>query len=462
MMHYHLIGIGGTGLSAIARILFERGNKVSGSDLQLSPLAQELIKLGVHVDIGHDARNIKGADLIIRSSAIPDSNPEIIAALEAKIPLLKRREFLTELTADSKVIAVAGTHGKTTTTSMIAWCLSEMGMDPSYVIGGTVKNLTNNAHSGKGEYFVIEADEYDRMFLGLNPDVLAITNIEYDHPDCFPTEEEYFEAFFKLSGKVKAEGTLIVCIDHPGNASLLEKIKRKQKVITYGTLSDSNYKIENVVHKPGSGIAFDLLFLELKTKMPTTYRIKLSIPGIHNALNAVAVISVLNTIELPLQKAINALENFKGAGRRFDLIGAPNDITIIDDYAHHPTEIQATISAARNQYPINTIWTVWQPHTFSRTKELFSDFITSFEKSDHVIVTEIFASREKKDTFSSERVVESMNHPDVKFIAQLENVTTYLKNNLKSGDVLLVLSAGDANRISQDVLNYFKNHEESK
>ena len=217
MTHYHLMGIGGTGLSAIARVLFERGNKVSGSDMNLSLLAQELMDQGIRVNIGHDAKNIIGADLIIRSSAIPENNPEIVAALEGKIPLLKRREFLNELTAGSEVIAVAGTHGKTTTTSMITWCLSEMGVDPSYVIGGTVKNLSNNAHSGKGKYFVIEADEYDRMFLGLSPDILVITNIEHDHPDCFPTKEEYFNAFLEISQKIKPTGTLVAFSDNPYN-----------------------------------------------------------------------------------------------------------------------------------------------------------------------------------------------------------------------------------------------------
>jgi UDP-N-acetylmuramate--alanine ligase len=462
MMHYHLIGIGGTGLSAIARVLLERGNAVSGSDMQLSPLAQELIDLGIQVHIGHDAKNIAGADLIIRSSAIPDSNPEIIAALDAKIPVLKRREFLSELTAGSKVIAIAGTHGKTTTTSMIAWCMSEIGEDPSYVIGGTVKNLAKNAHSGKGKYFVIEADEYDRMFLGLNPDILVITNIEHDHPDCFPTEEEYFHAFFELSQKVKPTGKLIAFVDHPEVSNLLKKIDGKQECITFGTSPNSDYKIENVVHNPESGTTFDLRSHDIETTIPIINQLSLSIPGIHNVFNAAAVIATLNTIGLPLADAIPALERFEGTGRRFDIIGAPNGITIIDDYAHHPTEIQATISAARNRYPGNDIWTVWQPHTYSRTKELFHDFITSFDKSNHVIVTEIFASREKKDPFSSVKVVESMDHPDARFIAQLGNVSTYLKSNLKSGDILLVLSAGDANKISQDVLDYFTNHEGAK
>ncbi|MDO9545741.1 MAG: UDP-N-acetylmuramate--L-alanine ligase [Pelolinea sp.] len=459
MTHYHLIGIGGTGLSAIARVLFERGNTVSGSDMLLSPLAQELMNLGIPVSIGHEAKNILGADLIIRSSAIPDSNPEIAAALETNIPILKRREFLSELTTGSIVISIAGTHGKTTTSSMIAWCLSELGADPSYVIGGTVKNLASNAHAGKGKYFVIEADEYDRMFLGLDPDVLVITNIEYDHPDCFPTEEKYFDAFHELTEKIKPGGTLIACADHPGVVQLLKQIGEKQKTVTYGTIEECNYRIEDLTHTPGFGVAFSLNYPIIEAKEKSNDRISLPIPGTHNAFNAAAAIAVIKTIGLSTQNAIHALEKFKGTGRRFDILGIAAGITIVDDYAHHPTEIQATISAARCRYPDRRIWTVWQPHTYSRTKELFDDFIVSFNESDHVIVTEIYASREKENSFSSTKVVESMDHPDVCYIAHLKDVTEFLKKKLKDGDILLVLSAGDANRISQEMLNYFIDQE---
>ena len=462
MTHYHLIGIGGTGLSAIARVLFERGNTVSGSDMQLSPLAQDLIDLGITVTIGHKAKNILGADMIIRSSAIPDSNPEIIAALEADIPILKRREFLSELTAGSKTIAIAGTHGKTTTTAMIAWCLSELCADPSYVIGGIAKNLASNAHSGKGKYFVIEADEYDRMFLGLDPDVLVITNIEHDHPDCFPTEEEYFDSFLELTRKIKPGGTLIAFSDHPGVSRLLKKITGNQKIKMYGAAAVCNYRIENLNHSPDCGVDFSINYPNIKTKEKFDLRICLPIPGVHNAFNAAAAIAVIETIGFSTQNAVHALEKFQGTGRRFDILGTEAGITIIDDYAHHPTEIQATISAARCRYPVQHIWTVWQPHTYSRTKELFDDFIVSFNESDHVIITEIYASREKINSFSSTKVVDSMNHPDVLFISQLEDVTKFLKKKLKDGDILLVLSAGDANRISRDVFNYFKDQEEAR
>ena len=456
MAHYHLIGIGGTGLSAIARVLFERGNTVSGSDMLLSPLAQELIDLGISVVIGHHKRNISSADIIIRSSAIPDSNPEVKAALSAGIPILKRRDFLMQLTAGSIVIAIAGTHGKTTTTAMIAWCLFALGSDPSYVIGGSAKNLGGNAHAGNGKYFVIEADEYDRMFLGLTPDILVITNIEHDHPDCFPTSEEYLNSFLQLTRKIKSDGTLIVCSDNYGITQLLAKMERKQKTITYGTSSKCDYKIDSIHHTPGCGVDFILENARSDKDGFKNKPVDLSVPGKHNAFNATATLAVIDTLGLPTLNAITALKQFIGTGRRFDILGEFAGITVIDDYAHHPTEIQATISAARSYYPDKKIWTVWQPHTYSRTQQLSDDFTKSFCKSDHVIITEIYASREKVHSYSSKIIVENMDHPDVRYIAQLQDVSKFLIKNISDGDVLLVLSAGDANQISQDMLNHLK------
>ena len=263
-----------------------------------------------------------------------------------------------DLTTGFKVIAVAGTHGKTTTTAMISWCLSTLGSDPSYVIGGSVKNLGSNAHAGKGEYFIIEADEYDRMFLGLTPDILVITNIEHDHPDCFPTPEEYLDSFLELSRNIKPDGIFIVCLDHPGIAQLLTKMGKNQKIITYGTSSDCGYKIENIHHTPGCGVDFEIIKSHPDKSGSKSIPIILSVPGKHNEFNATAALAVVDTIGFSTQKAINALKQFSGTGRRFDILGIEAGITIIDDYAHHPTEIQATTSAARSRYPEKNIWTV--------------------------------------------------------------------------------------------------------
>ncbi len=455
MTHYHLIGIGGTGLSPIARILLERGQQVSGSDMLLSPMAKELQELGAQVQLGHRAENVKGADVVIRSSAVPDTNVEVIAARQAGIPVLKRVDFLKDLTAGQEVIAVAGTHGKTTTTAMIAWCLDQLGNDPSYVVGGMVKNLNRNAHAGKGEFFAIEADEYDGMFFGLAPDYLVVTNIEHDHPDCYPTPQVYFKAFLKLTTLIKPGGKLIACADHPRAAELMRKVQPSLTVIPYGTADGLPYRINNIHHVANCGVAFDLT-IRGGTKHEN---IQLNIPGNHNAFNATAALAVINEAGLPVEKAIRVLESFSGTGRRFDIQGEVKGITVIDDYAHHPTEIRSTLSAARCRYSDRQIWTVWQPHTYSRTRELIDDFKDAFGDCDHVIVTEIYASREKPQDFSSREVVRLMKHPDARQIPTLKEVSQYLIEHLHSGDVLLVLSAGDADQISRDVLSYLKGSE---
>lgn len=456
MNHYHLIGIGGTGLSAIARVLFERGHEVSGSDLLLSPLAQELRDMGVKVSIGHRADQVDGADTVIRSSAIPDSNAEVVAATNAGIPVLKRIDFLKELTSGQKVIAVAGTHGKTTTTAMIAWCMQSLQLDPSYVIGSPAKNLESNAHAGQGDYFVIEADEYDHMFLGLAPDLLVVTNIEHDHPDCYPTPEIYFQAFLDLSKLVTSDGKLIACADHAGSAELMRSVHKDMNVLAYGTKSTADYIVSNIGHAAGCGVSFDLEIRAESGQSQIFENIQLDIPGNHNALNAAAALAVIHESGHSVDGAIEALKVFSGTGRRFDILGEIKGITVIDDYAHHPTEIRSTLSAARCRYPDRKIWAVWQPHTYSRTRELMDDFKDAFNDCDHVIVTEIYASREKPQDFSSLEVVEQMQHPDARQIPALKDVTQYLTDNLQSGDVLLVLSAGDADQISHDVLAYLK------
>jgi UDP-N-acetylmuramate--alanine ligase len=456
MSHYHFIGIGGTGLSPIARILLERGHRVSGSDLQLSPMAEELQALGATVQIDHKAENVQGADVVIRSSAVPDDNVEVTAARQAGIPVLKRVDFLQELTAGQKVIAVAGTHGKTTTTAMITWSMNTMQADPSYVVGGVVKNLHKNAHAGKGEYFVIEADEYDGMFLGLRPDVLVVTNIEHDHPDCYPTPEVYYQAFHKLSGLVNPKGKLIAYSGHPGTQRLMQEVSDNLTTLPYGTQKNDVYQVSNIHHKPGCGVSFDLTIQKKGQSVATFTDIQLNIPGDHNAFNAAAALAALNETGFSLEPAIHALRDFSGTGRRFDIQGVEKGITVIDDYAHHPTEIRSTLAAARCRYPDSHIWAVWQPHTYSRTRELMHEFKDAFGDADHVIVTEIYASREKPQDFSSQAVVDLMQHPDVRQIATLEDVTSYLSWHLQKGDVLLVLSAGDADQISQDVLTFLK------
>jgi UDP-N-acetylmuramate--alanine ligase len=461
MTHYHFIGIGGTGLSPIARVLLERGHTVSGSDLILSPSAQELRDMGVIVSIGHSTANVKGADVIIRSSAIPDTNVEVAAGRAAGISVIKRVDFLADLTAEKKVIAVAGTHGKTTTTAMLAWCLSQAGLDPSYVIGGISKNLGKNAHAGSGDYFVIEADEYDGMFLGLKPDILIVTIIEYDHPDCYPTPGSYFDAFKKLLGLIKPGGLLIADGDQQGVRRLLAASSTDFCRFTYGTDTTADYLISNISHSSGCGVSFDLQSTSAQNGQLLLQNITLPLPGTHNTHNAAAVLVVAHHLGLPVERITSALKKYSGTGRRYDLQGVANKVSIIDDYAHHPTEIRATLSAARCQFPDRQIWAVWQPHTYSRTRELINDFKDAFNDCNHVIVTEIYASREKKQDYSSREVVKLMHHPDARHVAELQDVSAYLIDHLMPGDVLLVLSAGDADAISKNVLDALRTREEN-
>lgn len=455
MTRVHFIGIGGSGLSAVARLFLENGYSVTGSDRVLSPFAIDLQAAGAIVYIGHAAENIAGADWVVRSSAILDDNPEVQAAQTANIPVYKRADILGQLMTDKIGIAIAGTHGKTTTTAMLAWTLMELGQDPSFILGGVLTNLGVNAHAGKGSTFVIEADEYDRMFLGLKPRIEIVTNMEYDHPDCYPTPVDLHDAFMDFIHLLPADGKLVACADDVGAASLLKQnTQRDIHLICYG-ISASNLDCTAINLSPNTlgGFSFEASVCGERTI------VALRVPGKHNVLNALAVLSVISLLGLPLESAADALGKFTGTGRRFQLLGEKKGITIIDDYAHHPTEIRATLAAARARYHQRRMWVVWQPHTYSRTRTLFKDFTQSFLDADEVIVTEIYASREPEQDFSAKQLVASMTHPSVRFIPVLPDVSNYLVDHLRPGDVLLVLSAGDADQVGTQVLNRIQESE---
>lgn len=455
-MHIHLIGIGGTGLSAIAKVLLEQGHTVSGSDRQYSPLAQAVEAAGAKVFVGHRAEQVAGADMVVRSSAVPEDNVEVIAAQDAGIPVFKRSEFIGHLTDPYKLIAIAGTHGKTTTTAMMAYVLSEMGLDPSFICGGIVENLGTNAKAGASEFFIIEADEYDYMFLGLKPDIAVITNVEHDHPDMFPTRQDFVAAFGKFLGKIRSDGIVLACGDNAGVQDLLQSYKPKAvHVFTYGIKSmDTDYKAIITAEDDGShGYGFD--FYNRGKRIASC---RLSVAGIHNVYNSCAVLAVIDQLGLSVQDAANLLANFVGSGRRFDIRGEVDGVIIIDDYAHHPTEIEATLQAARSRYPDHTIWAVWQPHTFSRVKVLWDEFVTCFDKADHVVITEVYPARESRpEGFSEATLANEIQHDDVHFIPEFPQVVSFLLGRLGRRDVLLVLSAGDAIQISEYVLNALRN-----
>jgi UDP-N-acetylmuramate--alanine ligase len=355
------------------------------------------------------------------------------------------------------VIALAGTHGKTTTTAMLSWSLTVLGQDPSYIIGGVARDLGTNAHAGKGSHFVIEADEYDRMFLGIKPDIAVVTNIEHDHPDCFPTSDDFYQAFRAFADQLIPRGILLACSDDPGARRLAgEALTDGHDVRSYGlnhwaNLDGPDYAARDLEINSLGGFSFDVV--RLVNPSPVA-RVSLRVPGRHNVSNALAVLAVIDSLSLPLDQAAQALGRYSGSERRFDVRGESHGVTVIDDYAHHPSEIRATLAAARSRYPERSIWAVWQPHTYSRTRSLLNDFATSFIDAEQVIVTDIYAAREDPPAngFSSRDVVEALKHPRAHYIPDLAHTADFLLKRLQPEAVVLVLSAGDANRLSEMLL----------
>ncbi|MBG0788089.1 MAG: UDP-N-acetylmuramate--L-alanine ligase [Anaerolineaceae bacterium] len=445
MTHVHLIGIGGTGLSAIARVLLEKGYQVSGSDRQASPLFDAVTKAGATTYVGHVAEQAAGADLVVRSSAVPEDNPEVQYALAHQIPVLKRSDFLAELTQGQDVLAVAGTHGKTTTTTMLIWMLTEMGLDPSFIAGGVVNQLDRNAHAGQGDYFVIEADEYDNMFLGLAPKIAIVTNVEHDHPDCFPTPQDYRKAFKAFLGKVRPDGLAFICQDDPGAAALGVEMSASEVILTYGSQPEVDYRAVDYAVVNGWP-TFTIMHGN-----EALGQVKLSVPGWHNVLNATGALGAIHRLGLDLPAAIQALAAFTGAGRRFEVLGEVSGVTIIDDYGHHPTEIAATLEAAHSRYPDHRIWAIWQPHTYSRTQSLEAEFIRALAIADRVGVLKIYAAREKDPGYSTKVIAEALPAGKAAYLDDFGAATDYLLKEIKPDDVLIVFSAGDATQVSQSV-----------
>ena len=446
----HIVGIGGAGMSAIATVLHERGFHVSGSDQAESDVTRSLREQDIEVFIGHSAENVGAVQMVVISSAIRADNPELIAAQQRRIPTAKRAQFLGWLMQGSLGVAVAGTHGKTTTTAMIAHILMSAGRDPSFIVGGTIKSIGRSAHAGRDREFIIEADEYDRMFLGLTPTIEVILNVEHDHPDCYPTLDDMLGAFREFIGHVPADGLVVACGEDAAANMLAREAARRS---LYGFKPTFEWYATNVRPNQAGGVDF---IAHHNGKQQGLVRLR--VPGKHNVLNALAALAVIDAIGVPFNAAADALSEFRGVGRRFEVRGEVNGVTVVDDYGHHPTEIKATLAGARLRYPGQQIWAVLQPHTYSRTKTLLDQFAAAFDDADHVIVTAIYASRERDTLGISNRdVVAAMlhrdaAHHDARAIDQLDEVVRYLQLNTKPGDVVITFSAGDANKISADLL----------
>ncbi len=446
-MHVHLVGIGGIGMSAIARVLHGWGYTVSGSDMQRSELLDALIAEGISAYPSHRAEQVEGAELVVVSSAIPDKNPEVREARRRGLPVAKREQFLTALTQGKSTVAVAGTHGKTTTSAMISWVLTETALDPTFIVGGLLQNLGTNARAGSGPHFVIEADEYDRAFLGLSPCVAVVASMEHDHPDCYPTLEEMMAAFHEFAGRVAEDGLLIVCGEDPDSSDLGARMQAEgRRVETYGLGTGCDWRARGV--ELGNSAAFEVWH---KGKLLGTCA--LQIPGRHNVLNALAALAACHEVGVDFGVAAAALTRFRGTARRFEIKGQVQGITVVDDYAHHPTEIEATLAAARLKYPGRPIWAVFQPHTYSRTATLLDSFAASFGEANHVIVTKIYAAREQNTQgISGNDLVRRMDHPDACFVAELEEAASILLERAQSGDVIITLGAGDGDLVGEWVL----------
>jgi len=450
MSKIHLIGIGGAGLSAIATVLLQQGYQVSGSDIQPSPVTERLQKMGATVFIGQQPENLNHRpDVVVVSSAIAPTNPELVAANRRGLTVTKRAEWLGQMMQGNVGIAVAGTHGKTTTTAMTAFILQQAGQQPTYIVGGFIPQLSTNAAAGQGQAFVIEADEYDHTFLGLRPKIAVVTIVEWDHPDIFPTAQDLARAFADFVQLLPAGGLLVGCGDASG---VQEVLKHSQaQVVTYGLEPANTWQAVDLKPNRRGGYSFKVVQSHAPDR--PVAEVSLAVPGKHNVLNSLAALVVADTQGVALPQAAEMIGQFQGVGRRFEQKGEVNGITVIDDYAHHPTEIKATLAAARTRFGQRPIWAVFQPHTFSRTTALLDDFVGAFTHADHVIVVDIYASRERDEGLISSRdIVEKMRHPDARYIGPLTEAADYLSTHLAPSDVLITLGAGDGDQVGALVL----------
>jgi len=446
-LHVHLMGIGGTGLSAIAQVLLEQGVEISGSDRQSNANTEHLVQQGATIFCQQIEANLTEQgmsfrpDVVLISSAIDSSNPELQAAEWLELPVVKRDDFLPILLSQRQLIAVAGTHGKSTTTAMIIQTLWEAGIEAGYIVGTIVPGY-GNASAGNSPYFVLEADEYDHMFLGLHPTVAIITNVEWDHPDCYPTAESFMDAFKQFVQQVQPHGTIISCADDAG-ARQLQSLSRihcqNQEInwITYGYSSVAHMQAVGPAPVVGSGYQAGIAWQNEQLG-----RLTLRVPGLHNLQNALAALAIARWCQVPSQQALAALASFAGTARRFEYKGVINDILIFDDYAHHPSEIRATLSAARKRYPDRRIWAIFQPHTYSRTREMLGEMAHSFIDADQVLVTDIYSAREIDDgTVKASNLVMASPHSAILHTPKLSDAVQHLKSHTAPNDVVITLGA---------------------
>jgi UDP-N-acetylmuramate--alanine ligase len=443
----HFVGIGGIGMSGIAELLLNLGYVVSGSDLKSSPVTERLARLGARIHIGHDAQNIVEAHVVVFSSAVDSQNPELLEARRTQRPVIPRAEMLAELMRLKYGIAVAGAHGKTTTTSMVAAVLNEAKFDPTIVVGGRLNALGTNARLGQGEWMVVEADESDRSFLKIDPTVAVITNIDREHLDHYRDLSDIKDAFVSFANKVPFYGCVIACRDDEATRSILPKLERR--VMTYGKSEGADLKIEVIALGK-----FESEF-EISAKHGSLGKFHLHCAGVHNILNATAAVAVGVELDAPLEAIRKGLAGFRGTERRFEFKGEQCGVTVLDDYGHHPTEIRATLAALRLCGFTRSL-VVFQPHRYSRTRFLFEDFLNAFDDADEVVVTEIYAASELPIPGISGRVLaEKLKEKStavIHFVPRVDEVADFLASRVRTGDVVLTLGAGNIGTAGNQLL----------
>ena len=457
-MRIHLLGIGGAGMSAIARILRARGDDVSGDDRVASAALDALNAEGIPAWVGHQLAHLEGVEAVAPSSAISRDEPELVEARRLGLPIWHRGDLLNALLRDRVGVAVAGTHGKSTTTSMIATVLSDAGLDPSFIIGATPQPLGVNARHGAGEAFVLEADEYDRTFLRLAPRIAVITNVEFDHPDTYADLGDTKNAFALFARSAPADGAVIVCADDAGAQDALARAAPlAAPVIDYG-LKRGGWRAHHPRPNALGGIDFD--YTGPAGQMGGC---SLRVPGDHNALNALCALVVADALGVPADIAARSLGGFGGVGRRFELRGEARGVRIIDDYGHNPTKIRATLAAARQRYPVARLWAVWQPHTFSRTRALIEEFASAFGDADEVLVLPVYAARERIEDFPYDAawlnpiaISRRLRHRSARPMATMNDAAGMLFGLTRGGDVVITLSAGDGNAVGERLLSMLR------
>ncbi len=452
--HIHFVGIGGIGMSGIAELLVNLGYKVSGSDLSRSKITKRLAQLGCTVHKGHNSEWIEGSDVVVASSAIAENNPELEAARELGVPVIMRAEMLAELMRLAKYgIAIAGSHGKTSTTSMVSWIMAEAGLDPTIVVGGKVDCLGGNAKLGQGDFLVAEADESDGSFLKLSPVLEVVTNIDFEHPDFYDDIEQIKEAFLRFIKKVPFYGAAIICLDDEHIAEILPKIRKR--VITYGLTRQSDLYAENIEFKNARSR------FEVNQSGNVLGTVELLQPGMHNIYNSLAAICVGLELEIDFTVIAQALGSFAGVQRRMELKGEVCDITVVDDYGHHPTEIRATLAAVKQAWPEKRLVVLFQPHRYSRTKGLFNEFQTCFHLADVLVMTDIYAASEEPiEGIGSLQLLEKIRQHGQRHTAHIPEVSELaaaIKDKLLPGDLVLTLGAGNIVKAGEELLALLEN-----